>query len=175
MSRESLSPAMVTELRRLHAACDASNTDRSISGRFGYARVQLTGHATSVAGRSMPATLQALVPRLDGTGIITCWGIPQKRLMELSFKAPEVLTKREAIEKRDLEGALRTPPSLADGRGRPVRVGNRVNFPSGSAAGGRRIGRVVKLGKSRLTVEYMFKSGRKTTKTVPAVECFKLI
>lgn len=112
-------------------------------------------------------------PRLDGTGIATCWGLPRKRLAELSAKPS--LTKREAIEKRDLTGALTAPPSLPDHNGKPLYVGTRVNFPSGSASGGRRIGRVVKLGKTRVTVEYMFKSGRKAAnKTVPAVDCFKV-
>jgi hypothetical protein len=50
-------------------------------------------------------------------------------------------------------------------------VGERINFPSGSATGGIRSGRVVKVGPKRVTVKYRFENGRVTTKSIPLHLC----
>ena len=50
-------------------------------------------------------------------------------------------------------------------------VGQRVLFPSGSAQGGWRTGRVSKVGVRRVVVEYAFNYGRRSTKTVPIHCC----
>lgn len=125
-------------------------------------------------------------PRLDGAGVVTCWGLPANRLMDLSFKAPETLTKHEVMEMANLDAALRVMaprPSLPDMDGKPIYEGSKVWFSSSSSSErhykigdyrtGARRGKVTKLAKSRVTIEFTYKNGRTAFVSLKSTQVFK--